>query len=333
MTGRVQNDRAYQSFANRPASAALRFGNTPAKIATQTLAADTTARIHNIETAEKLYRLFGNWTADARKGGLTMEDVASRALNLFAISLPQGYVAIKKKATPWERNIQNVLSLILGVGMTMFFKHEKIGFNFLLDKFMQPQEEKLPADAGLIKRLINRARLKIDYFDILKAAGIECSEADRAKAFWASLDGNQRTLIDGLYNKLRKKEEKGILTEAEKSIKGALPAFRRRLVGFPALSLGLITLTTIYIMGFLTTWFVFKFVVPLDAKYKGSENGEQNSRAGQLSQGRRAPRGLNPVTFSAPPVFQYFNQAFNAGNRFNTGRVPPNQQGGSYAVR
>ncbi|HEY9687952.1 MAG TPA: hypothetical protein V6C52_13335 [Coleofasciculaceae cyanobacterium] len=296
-------------------------------MATQTLATDATSRIRNLDMAEKLYRVCGNWTRDARVGGLSVEDAASRFLNLFAISIPQGYVAIKKKATPWERNIQNFISFFLGIGMTIFFKNDKFGFNPLLNTFMKPQE-KLPANPGLIKWLINRARLKTDYFDILKAAGIEVSEKDREKALWSSLDGNQRTLIDGLYNKLRKKEEKGILTEAEKAIKEALPAFRRRLIAFPALSLGLITLTTVYIMGFLTTWFVFKFVVPLDAKYKANEEKHTQSKSGQHPQGR-----LKPVTFSAPPIFQYFSQAFNAGNRFMANGTPLNLREGSRVSR
>jgi hypothetical protein len=241
------------------------FGTSVGKTVGKKIAKEAGQDILNLGVAQKLYKIFGKgpWTQDPRIGGLSMEDVAARLLNLMAITVPQGVVAIWTNTSAWERNAQNVLSLAAGVGLSMLFKHDKLSFNSLLDPFMKP----LPKDAGKLRRLLKPLHAKVNYFDILKAAGVEFKPQDCQKAFWARMDGNQRALVDALHHKLKNKKMQGLLTDkTEKAILEALPRFRAQLIGLPFLSTTLIMLSTIYVLGYATTKFVFKVFVPWDEK-------------------------------------------------------------------
>ncbi len=327
MTGLRLNDRVYDGrFSGYPA---LRFGSAPLETAACQVVSQIGREIPHLGAAEKLFNRFGNWTFEVRRAGHSMEDIAGRGLNIVGISLPQGLLAVMTGLRPWERNGQNIISTVLGIGMVMLFKNDKFGFNTLLDKFMKPQDTTL--GGGFLKRLMNKARMPIDYFHLLKAAGVEFAEEDRKKAFWATLDGNQRTLVDGFYNKLQNKAKQGILTEAEKPLLKALPAFRRRLVAFPFLSTSLIALATIYVMGYLTTWFVFKFLVPLDQAKAGSgkpqpvvkSSGAYTPTVGgalmatpprmSMPSSLQVNRPLPRISMMQPKAFQQFG-----GDRVNT---------------
>lgn len=331
MTGLGITDRVYTS-GKKPERPMLRFGANPATAVAQKALGASIQDIAHVSTAERLFKIFGTWNKDARRGGMSMEDVAGRALNLFAISIPQGIWAIWADRHKWERNGQNILSFLLSIVMTVVFKNDKYGFNNVLDLVMKPKE-KLGEKTGLFKRLVNKARLSVDYFDILKAAGVEFEEEDRKKAFWSKIEGNQRALIDGLHRDLRGKSANGVLTEveektlaglekelraggldaakqalrkemlgkltrAEQKLLEALPAFRRRISFFPILSTGLIILATIYIMGVWSTQMIFKYIAPLDHDFDPTDmpgkKKDKNQEPGvkQIQQALPAAAGL-----------------------------------------
>lgn len=241
--------------------------------------------IAHLGFAERIFKLFGKANADARQGGLSLEDMAARLLTVFGVYLPQGVMAVKNDQHKWETNGRNAIVWTMTLALTYLSKSDKLGFNKLLDRFMQEQK---PAEqlTGAFDKLVNRFRMQADYFEILKAANIGYRESDRKNAYWSKLDVNKLQSVNYLYERLlgktktnatgapgklaklqhelTEKMQAGTITEAEAKMLKALPGFITRLNVFPLITTSIITAATVYIIGDVAMRLVYKFVAPLD---------------------------------------------------------------------
>jgi hypothetical protein len=127
-------------------------------------------KIRNIRWAELLYNnpvsqyLKHN---DLRVQNMSLEDLASRSSMLFAVYIPQGYQAYKKRKHFYETMGRNALAWTIGLAITMFAKGDDFIvnriFSMIMDKKKTPEElAKHPSLGEYMKKYLDDIQKKFE---------------------------------------------------------------------------------------------------------------------------------------------------------------------------
>lgn len=165
--------------------------------------------------------------------------------------------------------------------------------------------QKILASGGklpLLQRLFNPLRLGDDYFEILKACGIQFQATDRFKAFWSSLDKNQLDLILKKLAELKAKDP-AALNEVEQGLIKRIPGFMNRMNAFRLLSTAIIAGMTIYIIGVMAIDIVMKYIAPLDHDF------DPTKLKGYQPKTPASGNRLQPPSFHQPGTFSHYFQS------------------------
>lgn len=204
--------------------------------------------------------------SDWRKGNLSLQDFASRTSLLFSWYVPQTIISIRHKTHPWENFGRNLTVFLVTLGVLSYTKSDRFSLNTLLfDRFMKP------------------ARLGGDYFELLKAAGIDFWEKDRKRPFWTKLDDNQIAKLDDFIQKIAPGASAEGLLPWEQRVLGKFSdadklrlhtmgkKFLNRLNGMRLASTGIIIVAMALLVGQLAMEFVFRTFARLDKDFDPQE--------------------------------------------------------------
>lgn len=217
-----------------------RFGKSPLESALkQGLEASTKIPfLHYSEQLNNLLKSVSLFSKDARVGGLSIEDIMARAQTLIGLYFLQTYSAFKDEKHPWETLGRNAVVWTGGFYLTKLLKSENFGVNTLfINPFMRQQGTPVLDLRGKVRTLINFvtrqtetpeqaekslgwlrfeklidwARLPVDYTEILEKAGLSIKDSDKEaarsgkKALWAAsyLDKNRLNRVQAYYIKLK----------------------------------------------------------------------------------------------------------------------------------
>ncbi len=311
------------------------------------------AQVQGKRLADILAKPFslGVFQGDARKWGLSLEDMAGRFQTLLGVYLLQGYYSIKDDKHPWETNGRNAMIWVMTLLLQQMAKSENFGVNTLLFNPLMKQKGAHSSDIGLVQKSLDALRMDKDYLDILQDAGVSITpeELDAArkgkKALWASswLDANKTALIkkryDALHAKVVTPGEKALslnkLTPYERKIYEAIPGFFRRINGWNGLSTAIIMGATIYFIGGVAMRIVNKVISPLDKDFDGNKNRQpgQPPKPALFAKGKppqNPAHSLFPATYSSNSSDNSSIQLFQSyvSQRRNSN---PRPSGGSYS--
>jgi hypothetical protein len=270
------------------------------------------SEIKGINTANRLYNVFGRIQSDPKIWGFSINDWASRLNTALAVYAPALYFSlVPEKKHFWETNGRNVLIWFTTLGVTVLTKHPTMGVNPMLNHVM-PQKRALQPKASEtfgdkigrhVQKGLDVFRPKYDYYDMLHKAGVltqeEARNARNNKANKWDLDNNQ---IERLKMKMEQLSEKfksnkaieGMSqSEAETFAKNA-PKLMNRLSNMKMAALSANAAATIFIIGIWAMNMVFKYIAPHDpdfdaSKYNKAKNKSKNSTAASASTNVSAP--------------------------------------------
>jgi hypothetical protein len=278
--------------------------------------------IAHLQAAEKIQQLFAWAKKDVRVGGLSLEDMAGRLQTLIGVYLLQGYFAVKHEKHPWETNGRNAIVWLMTLALTSITKSENYGVNTILFNPFMKQKGAAIRLFPFLRPLLDKARMDVDYLDIIQAAGIKIRDSEKTaalkgtKALWASswLDDNKMKKIENHLIQLVHKGETA--SDAEKAMRQAIPKFFNRINAFNLASTGIITAATVYFIGGVAMRIVNKFISPLD---KDFDEHKKQKNLSALPLGthlfpsqvlQSSPNLINPgrgvlsPPYPSPPIYQ-----------------------------
>lgn len=255
------------------------FGNATSTAiqASKSLAAEGVGEIRDLGISTKLDSLirdkWGMHNLKSNPLGLSLEDWATRIGVAIAVYLPFSINAAIRDDHKAEIISRSVLLWLTTIGVYYLGKSEKFGVNSLLNVFMQPKVH--PEPKNPFKRWLNNMKLDINYFDILKRAGIEFKGSDRNHYEWARLQGNKTKKLQELLETLKEQKKSGKKMDSESvQVFENLPKFLRRSNLFRLLQFGFLTALTIFFVGILVMDIVYKYFAVLDKDFdKSVEHG------------------------------------------------------------